>query len=323
MLALLRNCVISRLAAALCIAFTVVVPANAQKSCPIPTLSSQQTAIGSSASSNERVVDLRRIPVDELPGVIASLRKRDVPLVTRELLADREMVERLKHAKPGILILESPGSLSAHRQLAKPISGIQVVSGIPSDAEQLKNVYGPRTSVTNASLKQMKKATAAAARLPLSAPGGNTAATVLREARHRDTSEALIVLAHNDGGNLQFPDGSTLPIADFRAAADASGRPEVLISCESASFLQYSLAGLGTTKRIDFASAAEAIEAARSERTVGEFIEKYTAHYKSPQQRLHDRLIVVLTVGALLVIIAILLSDDDDEKKGRLVGARR
>lgn len=302
------------LALLLCTAL-VIAPVEAQRTCPIPQ---PKSTIGgtneSTAGGQGRLFDLRRVPDAERYDAVSRLKKEDIPLVSRELLADRAFVEHLSHARPGVVILESSAGLDARQQLAKPIIGITVVSGVPADAAQLRHVYGAAAPMSKAALRQAEQATKKAARLPRARVDGSLAETTLREVRRTDTTAALVVLAHNDAGTLHFPDGSVLPIADFRAAADRSGRPEVLVSCETAAFLHHSLAGLGTTKRIDFANAADAIGAAQRAHTIGEFVTSFASHYKSPQSQMQNRLLVILAVGVLLVIIAIILGDDDDRK---------
>lgn len=308
-----------RLTAIVLAASITTAPSLAQKdACKIPIRPPQKTATATTSSASpkstgSRIVDLRHVPESRRAAVISGLKKTDVPLVSRALLADTAVMERLRSARPGVVVLESPDGLRASQQLGKTVAGIQIVSGIPNDAAQIRQVYGNDVAVTPAALRQMKRATQRAERLPKAPTTGTLASTALHEARRSDTSAALVLLAHNDGNHLRFPDGSTLSLTEFRSAADASGRPELVVSCDTAGILQHSLAGIGTTKRIDFANAAEALHAARGERTVGGILDSFAKHYQSPETQLRNRILVVVAIGTVLIIIAILLGDDDDD----------
>lgn len=286
----------------------LAVPAGPQEYCPLP----QQGQGRNPQRAAQRIVDLRRLPPTERLSVLGRLSAGELPLVNEKLLQDATFVRHLRNAKPPFVLRDGKGSLQAQRGLQRPVTGLRIVSGLPLTDAEIRHVYGPNIRINEAARRQMRQAKAEIAMLPLIAASGTIATTVIAEARRQGASTALVVLAHNDGSTLRFPDGSSVKLATLAETLATSERPMLVVSCDTATGAGFS--GIATAKRIDFRAAAQALRSAQGATVHGDLVRTFASSYRSPESRTQERLVTVgVSFGTLVVILIVLGALDDDD----------
>lgn len=293
------------LAGALC------APAYPQAYCPLPQQGQgQKRKAVAQGGAHRPVMDLRRLSADKRTAVLGTLTAADLPLVSEPMLRDPGFVKQLLGAKPSLVLREGKAGLDAQRVLAKPIAGLKVISGLPVTDGEIRQVYGPSFGISDVMRRQMRRAEASLEKLPVLDVDGPIAAAILSEARRGDAREALVILAHNDGSSLRFPDGSGLTLTALSEALATSARPTFVISCDTVKAAGFS--GIATAKRIDFQAAAEALAVAQKSALHGDLIRTFASSYRSPEARTRERLVAVLVVVGAVVIIVMMLGGDDE-----------
>lgn len=291
------------------IGILLCVPAYPQAYCPLPKQGQKRNA-GTQEGTRRAVVDLRRLSTNERSAVLGTLTAADLPLINEQLLRDSAFVKQLLSARPPLVLRDGAASLHAHRVLTKPIAGLKVISGLPVTDAEIRSVYGGNVDISEAVRAQMMRAKASLGKLPTLDVSGPIAAATLTEARRGSAPEALVILAHNDGSTLRFPDGSWLTLARLSEVLETSTRPTFVVSCDTVKAPGFN--GITTAKRIDFQAAAEALTIAQHSTIYGNFVRTFASSYRSPEARARERLVAVMVVFGTVVVIIMMLGDDDD-----------
>lgn len=298
-----QRLIASVLVGALCI------PAYPQAYCPLPK-QGQKRKVVDQGNGHRTVVDLRRLSAQERTAVLGKLAVASLPIVNEQLLRDAAFVEQLRNAKPPLVLRDGKDNLHAERVLSQPITGLKVISGLPLTDGGIRQVYGEKVGINEAMRRQMLRAKASLDKLPVLEVSGPIAAAILTEARRGNTPEALVILAHNDGGALRFPDGSSLTLAKLSETLETSTRPTFVVSCDTVTAPGFN--GITTAKRIDFQAAAEALSVAQHSTRHGDLVRTFASSYRSPEARTRERLVAAIVVVGAVVIIVMMLGDDDE-----------
>jgi hypothetical protein len=133
-----------------------------------------------------------------------------------------------------------------------------------------------------------------------------------------------VVVGHNESGVLKLPDGTSVAIADLASASTNSGRPVLVLSCDTAA-VDVRAAGFVTTRPLYFNEIATALKAALTPQrgakgtTVGGFVRDINIGLASSEKDgSRTRIIAaVALIGAGLlaaVVIGELLCDQQQRR---------
>jgi hypothetical protein len=263
--------------------------------------------VGIETSPLYRTVDLRLMNAKERGVALGKVRKNDLVVASRELLNDPGAIREIKASHAAFCLVDAP-SAQVQGKLHAPVQGVEIYAEVPTNAHEISNVYGPSAAAPAAFLRKMT-AIRDGFRGKQPPTQGTEAQAVLAAARTHSKA-LLVVLAHNDGQRLRFPDGTFATPSDFSDALKTSGRQGVIISCDTIDTLAFP--ATSTTKRLDFEAAARALNTVVDPQSYGDFLSGFAKNYRDP--RSHTQQVLVLTMGGLLVIviIAILCHEKDD-----------
>jgi hypothetical protein len=149
--------------------------------------------------------------------------------------------------------------------LGKQVSDIEIVAAVPNNKAGVAKAYRPQTAEITAVVREYESIANQLSAIPnssvltQSSSGGATIReTLLKRAGANQKKQLLVVVGHNVDGILRFPDGSSLKVADLADTASKSGRPVLVLSCETM-YANIATAGFVTARPLHFDEISRAL----------------------------------------------------------------
>src|SRR5262249_7642317 len=134
---------------------------------------------------------------------------------------------------------------------------------------------------------------------------------LLNEASAKRSNNLLVVVGHNEEGVLKLPDHSSLELDELSVASDRSGRPLLVLSCETLN-TNVVTAGFVTTRALYFdeitSALASVLSVRKGRQTFGTFVRDVNVAMAGSQSTGGSRrvVLVIAFVGGSLAIAAVL-----------------
>jgi hypothetical protein len=234
---------------------------------------------------------------------------------------DPAALAALKKSKAQIVLKTNTGPTAARTMLTHRVETVSVLAAIPQDAAGVAATYRPETANHPEVLAEYRSIGQKLAAVPntVIVPGARGQETVrqrlLAQASERQPASLLVVIGHNENGVLKLPDRSSLQLDELAEASAKSGRPVLVLSCDTVS-ANTQAAGFVTTRPLYFEEIAQALNVAFStktkDRTVGQFVRDVNVALATPESNARKTKIIVAVavVGGTVLALAILNASD-------------
>jgi hypothetical protein len=121
--------------------------------------------------------------------------------------------------------------------LQRKVQSLKVITLLPSDARGIAKLYGVDENLAQAGLAQMQKTVDQFATIFGSAVSSRhqavSDASSLEKILKSEHDETVIIVGHNNGTDLKFPDGSTLKLTKVNDLLTSQPGKGVLLSCDT------------------------------------------------------------------------------------------
>ncbi len=310
-----------RLASTLLIVQIGLAPAQAQTGayCPIVPQTQRPSA---DVFKGEEVLDMTGSASRRSTRLrVANASASTLVFIDSDVTRDQAALSALRKSKAQIVLKTDAGPSAARALLTHRIGSVSVLATIPQDAAGVAATYRPETVKIPGVLAEYKSAGQRLSALPngLVVSSATTKQTIrqrlLAEAGARQTADLLVVVGHNQDGLLKLPDGSSLQLDELARTSEKSGRPVLVLSCETVS-ADIHAAGFVTTRPLYFDEIGGALNAAllgkANHGTVGEFVRSMNVALaaEGSDGRRAKIIAAVAVIGSTVLVMAILNASD-------------
>lgn len=191
--------------------------------------------------------------------------------IGRDRLSDLKLREKVINSEGRLFYKGSGGINEAQEFFDTWVESPKVVFAIPDDAETIKNVYGK--SIADADIntikKQMNRVQESLVGLDVletTDKSKDINAQYIFDLINADTSDTLVIVGHNQKGNLKLPGGESVNIAELQNTANEKHKTLLIVSCNSFDHVSSDFQGLVSIERLNFESIAEGLKLAESKR---------------------------------------------------------
>jgi hypothetical protein len=240
------------------------VPPDQGEYCPI--IPQARTAITAPVPPTDGILDLTgERPKASVQMRVANARPSDLVVIDGATLRDPLSLQSIRTSKAVIMLKTAHPGEEARSLLGRQVSTVAVIAALPKDESGVAGMYRKTTAVP-AVVQEYKRTAAAFEKLPntrvMSAAIGAVSIrdTVLAEARAKRPNDLLVVVAHNEKGELKFPDRSRVTTEEIASANAQSNRPLLVLSCETLA-TEPALAAFVTTRALRFDEIQTAVRA--------------------------------------------------------------
>jgi len=210
-------------------------------------------------------IDLTRGTNQQAVAKIQSAQKGDILLLDDDVLRNSDLLKAIK-ASSAIFSIKSPSadSTQAKALLESPIGQAQTIIALPIDAHGVNKVFGTPEAIATGQAKYLANQATRFKMLHgsqlLAVPElGRTIAKKISEAAIASNTGMFILVAHNIGGSLVFPDGSRTSVSDIYRLLQSTGRPGLVLSCDTVHSDSVQSASVLTNAPLDIRSIADAL----------------------------------------------------------------
>jgi len=213
-----------------------------------------------------RLLDLSGISEPEISKQISRANRSDVLLVSDAILQSDATLNAIR-SSPAIFSIKAP--TGAPKQMEDmfrlPVFQPEVVVALPLDGKGVHNAFGTPEALAHPQIEYLNKVmpkfqTLKRVALTSAARAGSSIAdTVLEKGNQSGDHSLFILVAHNRGGTLRFPDGSSLSVGQVYETLERSGRPGLILSCDTIQSSHVPTNSVLTNTPLDIASIANAL----------------------------------------------------------------
>lgn len=264
---------------------------------------------------------------------LKNLTKDNFILIDNSTLSKHEVSKQLKLSKARICLKTlSENDKNIKALIKRKIDKINIISLIPTNEKEIKNVYSGTSKLNSNDLKnsirQMKKAKTLFDEIENTEVLKITDESVLtiaqiveRKASESHGDDLLVIVGHNENMHndrvLKCPDGSTISMSKLTRILDHYDRPSLILSCETMTVLD--LHGLATTKRLEFDEMATALKKCQENiknyesPEMKDFISELEFAFKESESNLMKNTYIVVgsSGGAIIVTFALSFATSD------------
>ena len=283
-------------------------------------------AAGTGVSLPVHVLDLSRSGEAEVVEQIARSNRSDVLVLSDSALASDRILAAVK-ATPALFSMKAPSADLEQIQAALrlPVLQPEIVVALPLDSRGVHRTFGTSEDIAAPQVEYLNKIMPEFAGLRggsiLATPraGVSIADSVVAAAGKEGHHGLFVVVAHNRGGVLQFPDGSNVSVASIYQTLERRSRPGLILSCDTVQSSGVPPGAVLTNAPLDVVSIAHALgkmETGISKigspvfadvlRVLGESL-----YSNPPNVGPHIKVLVFVAGGLLLVFAAMYFWDCD------------
>ncbi len=207
----------------------------------------------------QRVVDLTSADFVVFSSAASRARVEDVLVINERSLADAQFTSALSSSPALFSVAATAGTGNTSSILQSRAGHPEIIVAIPTNAMGVEQVFGVPQSDSAPTVKYLGetsehfRALKNSHLLNYSLDGRSLAENLISRAK-RDTSDPLLVVAHNERGILKLPDGSSIRVdALYQALGKRVG---VVLSCDTIHAEQPPTNVLLTNRELDFRDVA-------------------------------------------------------------------
>lgn len=256
---------------------------------------------------------------------IAHSTSSDFILIDSASINKESSFRALQRSKATIVLRTEQGRNAANHLLEQEILGVDVLATIPEDAHGVNLMYNSDTgkfpqvvnhyAKVSADLKQISGVKVISKR-----PNSSKInAILLNEAKSKEHKNRMfIIIGHNEEGKLRLPDGSNISVSELVNASSESGRPILILSCETLHSNIYQ-SGFVTTRALFFDEIVKAMHYATAQshpKTVAQVIRNINEGFVPASTSGKNYTITAVTFAGGSVILATVYANTSPDCKG-------
>lgn len=264
------------------------------------------------AHDRRSVVDLTQTDFQSFTSSTATAKVDDILVIDEKRLVETQFTSALERSAAIFTVATGTGPGPTNSILQSRAGQPEIVVAIPTSAIGVEKVFGVPASVSAATVQYLVDTSQQFHALKNShllnyATNGRPLSEVLVSKAKQNSSDPLIVVAHNEKGLLKFPDGSSIRVdALYHALGNRVG---IVLSCDTIHSENAPNNVLLTNRELDFRDvvrglrSAEAGLSANPDLSLGsllfEFSRSIPENGSSSAQKVK---VVALVVGGLIVL---------------------
>jgi hypothetical protein len=258
------------------------------------------------------VVDLTDTDVQSFKSATAAAKVDDILVINEKRLMETQFTSALEESPAIFSVATGTGTGPANSILESRAGQPEIIVAIPTSAIGVEKVFGVPASVSAATVKYLVDTSQQFHALKNShllnyATNGRPLSEVLVSKAKQNSSDPLILVAHNERGLLKFPDGSSIRVdALYHTLGNRVG---IVLSCDTIHSENAPNNFLLTNRELDFRDVVRGLRSAEEglsanpDLSLGSLLFQFSKNIPQNDSSSAQKVkVVALVVGGLIVL---------------------